>query len=121
MEDLKQIIASIAEQECTRIASRVARDLRRVTQGMQSGDGSGLANLWDEVCVQVQDQESVIWDHYLDIMREMIEKRVEPLNEALEKAIWLQTEAGFDWLYSRPGAANRWSSASPRRAHPDRA
>ena len=97
MDDRDRIITSIAEHECKRIARRVLRDLQGMTQGMQSGNDSGLANLWNEVCVQVQGQESGMWDYYVEMMREMIEKQVQMLSVELRKAIWLQTDNGFHW------------------------
>jgi hypothetical protein len=97
MDDRDRIIASISEHECKRIARKVVRALQGMTEGMQSGDDSGLANLWDEVCVQVQGQLSIMWDYYEDIMLQMIEKQVHLLSVELTKAIWLQTDNGFDW------------------------
>jgi hypothetical protein len=97
VDDRDRIIAWVAEHECNRIARRVVRALQGITQGMQSGDDSRLANLWDEVCVQVQGQESIMWDYYVEMMWEMIEKQVHMLSVELKKAIWLQTDNGFDW------------------------
>jgi hypothetical protein len=97
MDDRDRIIVSIAEHECKRIARRVMRTLQGMTKGMQSSDDSGLANLWDEVCVQVQGPESVMWDYYVEVMRDVIEKQVHMLSVELTKAIWLQTDNGFGW------------------------
>jgi hypothetical protein len=97
MDDRDRIIASIAEHECKRIARKVVRALQGMTKGMQSGDDSGLVNLWDEVCVQVQGPESVMWDYYVEVMREVIEKQVHMLSVELTTAIWLQTDNGFHW------------------------
>lgn len=101
MDDRDRIIAWIARRECQRIAGKVLRGLQRITKGMQSGDDSGLANLWDEVCVQVQGQESGMWDYYWEMMRDMIEKQVDTLSAELTEAIWLQTEEGSDWASDR--------------------
>jgi hypothetical protein len=31
---------------------------------LQSGEDSGLKNVWEEYCVQVQDEESFLWEAY---------------------------------------------------------
>lgn len=64
---------------------------------MQSGDDSGLRNVWDEVCVQVQGQESVMWDVYLDTISGIIAGYLSGLDDAVKQAIWLQTNNGMDW------------------------
>ncbi|MDP2948406.1 MAG: hypothetical protein Q8P22_02570 [Chloroflexota bacterium] len=106
MDDRDRIIAWISERECKRIARRVLRDLQGITQGMQSGDDSGLANLWDEVCVQVQGQESGMWDYYVEMMREMVEQQIRLLSVELTKAIWLQTDNGSHWDFDEDEPAD---------------
>lgn len=124
MDDRDRIIAWIAKRECRRIAGKALRDLQRTTKGMQSGDDSGLANLWDEVCVQVQGEESAMWEIYLDTMSRMIEKQVDTLIVELRKAIWLQTDNGFDCGSTSNTTANttrpplgtsstRWTTSLP--------
>jgi len=98
MDDRDKIIAWIAERECKRIAGLVVRDLRRMTKGMQSGEDSGLRNLWDEVCVQVQGEESAMWDLYMETIGAMIKRHVDTAGVELTRAIWLQTENGSDWV-----------------------
>jgi len=68
-----------------------------MTSEMQSGDDSCLKNVWDEVCVQVQGQESTVWDAYLDTIRQLISAYLDELDVELKRAIWLQTDAGIDW------------------------
>ena len=106
MDDRDRIIASIAEQESKRIARKVVRTMQGITQGMQSGDDSVLANLWDEVCVQVQWVDSFMWEHYEEMMCEMIKKEAHMLSVELCKAVWLQTDSGFDWDFDEDEAAD---------------
>ena len=68
---------------------------------MCSGDDSGLENVWDEICVQVQDQESVVWDAYEDTVRMLIRSDLKHLSALEREAIWLQTDRGFDWWYDQ--------------------
>lgn len=64
---------------------------------MQSSEDSGLENVWDEICVQLQHQESVLWDVYDTTVRSMVELEVDRLKPFEKEAIWLQTKQGSDW------------------------
>ena len=97
MDERDRIIKWLADQECKRIVHKIRRALQGMTEGRQSGDDSGLANLWDEVCVQMQGQESGMWEFYVDTNRDLIERQVNALSLELTEAIWLQTENGFGW------------------------
>lgn len=72
MNPRDRIISRLADLECKRLSRKVIRGLQKMTEGMQSGDDSVLANVWDEVCVQVQGQEFVMWDVYLDTISSVI-------------------------------------------------
>ena len=64
---------------------------------MQSGDDTPLKNIWDEVCVQVQGQESVLWeDGYVPTIKSLIIERLENESPETKQAIWLQTDAGTE-------------------------
>jgi len=68
-----------------------------MTEGMQSGDDSPLKNVWDEICVQVQGEESIMFDAYLDTIRSFIQDEVKKLDIQTKQVIWLQTNEGIDW------------------------
>ena len=68
-----------------------------MTNGMQSGDDTPLKNLWDEICVQAQDKDSVMWDAYSDTIHSLVLEEVAKLDTATKQAIWLQTDAGIGW------------------------
>ena len=70
-----------------------------MTQGMQSGDDSPLKNVWDDVCVQVQYEETMMWDVYLDTIRSFIEFEEKGYDIEIKQAIWLQTEERIDWAF----------------------
>ncbi len=64
---------------------------------MQFAD-TALENLWDEICVQAQGQQSVFWDVYESYMQEVIEKAVEKdLKEYERKMIWLVSSGFEEW------------------------
>lgn len=63
-----------------------------------AGEDSGLGNLWLEFCAQVQGEQSADWDNFETVVREIVEAGVQKLSSAEREALWLQTEAGRDWL-----------------------
>jgi hypothetical protein len=61
---------------------------------LQSGDDTSLKNIWEEISVQVQDQQSVMWDAYMGTIHALILSKVAGLDAANKQTIWLQTEQG---------------------------
>lgn len=92
-----KIISDLAEAACKRLSQKVIGFLTKMTDRMQSGDDTPLKNIWDEICVQVQDEKSGMWDHYLDSIQPIILGVVVELDAATKQAIWLQTDEGIDW------------------------
>jgi len=62
-----------------------------------SGDDSGLKNVWDEIVVQVQGEQSYDWDTYLLTMTCLIDGAVVDLQRYELEAVWLLTPEGEDW------------------------
>jgi len=62
-----------------------------------SGEDSELANPWDEICAQVQHEESIFWDVYQETMQLIVALEVQALQPFERAAIWLQTPQGEDW------------------------
>lgn len=90
------IVRDLAEKLC----HRLARSTIRALQGMDaklSGDDSVLAHPWDEVCVQVQYDESIYWDVYKETIESLVAGAVEELLPFEQHAIWLQTPEGEEW------------------------
>jgi hypothetical protein len=48
------VIRAFAEEICQRLTRKMIDRLQEMKDGLQSGDGSGLENTWDEIRVQVQ-------------------------------------------------------------------
>jgi hypothetical protein len=97
---LVRILAELAEPAAQRIARKVIRKLQGMTEEMQSGD-SGLANLWDEICVQVQGSESIMWPLYEELMANLVIQSLKALDHPTLCALWLQTEGGDEWETGR--------------------
>jgi hypothetical protein len=62
-----------------------------------SGEGSGLKNTWDEICVQLQWEESFSWRAYDETVRGLADGLVEALPPFEKQAVWLQTPEGIEW------------------------
>jgi hypothetical protein len=91
------IIRRISDAACGEVSAKVVRSLRKMTEGMQSGDDTPLKNIWDEVCVQRQDGQSDMWDAYEDTILSLTENELGKLDDVIIGSIWLQTKEGQDW------------------------
>jgi hypothetical protein len=92
-----RIVWNLAKQVCQRVTRRVIRNLQKLDSGLQAGDDSGLTNAWEEICVQVQGQESVMWDAFDLTVRQSVSREVAELLPYEREAIWLQTPSGEGW------------------------
>jgi hypothetical protein len=93
-----RVVAKLAEEVAQRLAKAVKSDLDELEGGL-SGDDSGLETVWEELCVQVQGEESFAWDEYENIAFDAIEKHVENLMDHESAAIWYQTDEGTEWMF----------------------
>lgn len=91
------VVAAVADAALVRVRDRVVALLGRQTSDL-AGEDSGLGTVWLEFCAQVQDEQSFEWDAYEGIVRSTIERVAENLNKPEQQALWLQTEAGQDWI-----------------------
>lgn len=92
-----EIARQLAAHTAKRITRRTITALQRLTDCKLSGDDSMLANVWDEICAQVQYEESLAWDVYLETVTAMLSGEVDGLAAHEREALWLQTEQGSDW------------------------
>lgn len=94
------VVAAWADRLSNQIIRKVMNDLRKINySGMLSGDDSGLKNVWDEICVQVQDEESFYWDSYEETIEDLIAEEVKLLDPDELLALWCVTEQGWDYIY----------------------
>lgn len=96
MDFRDKIISEIADAECEKISRKVILALQKNVDCLMAGDDSGLKNIWDEICVQVQDEYSYYWDSYVETVEGLIEVEVEKLSKSIREAIWLQTDDSFE-------------------------
>ena len=59
----KDLLKKFAKEIAIRIAKKTILALQKIENTL-SGDDSGLKNTWDEICVQIQYEESLFWSAY---------------------------------------------------------
>ncbi len=69
-----KIILDFAHIYIDVIAKKVVRDLKTLKDKdfLLSGDDSGLENVWDEICVQMQGEQSFHWSIYEDLIEKVV-------------------------------------------------
>jgi hypothetical protein len=90
------IVKAVAVQATRRVTRKVIFDLQRMEHTL-GGDDSGLKTTWDEICVQIQYEQSFAWEAYDETVKALVGGYVCDLPAHEREAIWLQTEPGFDW------------------------
>jgi hypothetical protein len=99
MSPESRIAAELADATCKRVARQVRHALQRMTDCRLSGEDSGLKNTWEELCAQVQFQESFAWPAYEEIVQLLLGNHVRSLRRFELEAVWVQTKTGQDWLF----------------------
>lgn len=95
------IVRHVADVASRHVARQTIRDLQRMKHTL-SGDDSELKTTWDEICAQVQYEQSFHWDAYDLTVRQIVSRYVADLQAHERAAIWQQTDAGIDWECSDP-------------------
>lgn len=90
------IVVEVARQALKRIVRKVIKDISQMGVTL-SGDDSELANTWDEICVQIQFEQSHCWDVYDETVRAIVCGYVHEMPAYEREAIWHQTDNGMDW------------------------
>lgn len=97
-----EIVKALALEVAGRISRRCMAELRKL-DGLYQDDVTVLRNFWEELCVQIQYDQSVLWDSYDDCIGEMVRVHVASLARHEREALWLQTDAGIDWTFEDEG------------------
>jgi len=95
----QHIVAAWATQLSDKIIMEAIDALQKMdSDEMLSGD-SGLKNVWEEVCVQVQDEQSCFWDTYVETIESLLDGYVAMLDPDARLALWALTDEGCDYIY----------------------
>ena len=92
--DLEQKIAlnvaiKLSDNLCKKIASKTIRWMQGCDTHLLEIDG--LKNLWDDVCYQMQKEESFYWSYYDDMVVANILSLLAEQEDYEVNSIWLQT------------------------------
>jgi len=69
-----------------RVAEEAIDALKDIKETL-SGEDTGLLNIWEEICVQVQYEHSFFWDEYDEIARSIVTDIVSKLKPQTQKAV----------------------------------
>jgi len=76
----ENIVCDLAEFLKEKIAKKVVRDLKILPYTL-SGDDSGLKNVWEEICFQIQHEYSFFWDAYDETVVKFVENQIYSLSD----------------------------------------
>ena len=100
MKNENDIVKVLAHEIAEKITRKTIFALQRIPYPDKlSGDFSGLTTIWDEICVQVQVEESHCWDSYDLTVRTFVEYDVSQLKPFEKLALWFQTDEYDEWQY----------------------
>lgn len=100
-EDIHDILKPFAVNIARNLTDRCIAYLKDIEASL-SGDDSGLLNVWNEICVQIQGEHSIFWDAYDETVRSFVSGHVSELKDYEQKALWYQCEEYWDWcIYDR--------------------
>lgn len=89
MENQNKILLDLYSFHKNEIVNKVILELIRLRedQYLLSGEDSGLKNVWEEICVQVQDEYSFYWESYEDTIRNFIEEVISKQHIAIQNLV----------------------------------
>ena len=93
------VVHAFAMEACERITRKTIRVLQKMDYCLMAGDDSGLTSTWDEVCVQIQGEESGTWEAYESTIQDILTAELGKLTSHEQDAIWLQTNEGENWSF----------------------
>ncbi len=73
---------------------------------LTSGDDTCLENNWEEYCLQVQHEESIAWDAYIDHIESLFQGFYEELPKEQQFTLWLETDDGQEWYWNDDNRTN---------------
>lgn len=80
------------------VMQTVTGELKAMEPSGLAGDDASLKSVWEEICAQVQGEESPEWHAYIQTIESTIEIVIETLQPEENCALWLYTDAGDRWI-----------------------
>lgn len=86
--DESNILSELIDKHIQTIVNKVVFQIRRLPKdAMISGDDSGLKNMWDELCVQVQDNHFQNWNLLDDFVEGICKDKYQELPYPIQCAL----------------------------------
>ena len=93
----REAVSSIIETKYRRYVNEIIKQIKALgPECRQSGDDSGLADLWEEWKSQIQGEESLVFDAYEDTFLDMCGRLVITMPEDEQALLWLTSDAYFN-------------------------
>ena len=108
MKTEADVLKCFSDEIKGRILRKSIRDLWTIKDTL-SDEESKLDNAWEEICVQLQDEESVFWEAYEQQAEITILHHIRELKEYEFLALWFQTVEGREWVdYPMPAVKREY-------------
>lgn len=78
------------------IVDKVIRALKRQKKLLLSGEESGLKNLWEEYCVQLQQERSYHFETYIETLKNFIDDEISKQPQEIQKVLDFSENENFD-------------------------
>lgn len=93
----KPDVSKILQKKYTAYRDEVIKIIQSLPpESRQSGDDSGLEDVWEEFKIQVQREESGVFDLYVETIEGFCEDLVKRLPDHELDLLWLGADASFD-------------------------
>ena len=96
MKNSDDIVFYLADALCQTLCRKTIRTIQQMDFAETLGQDNGLINTWDEICVQVQFQYSMVWNIYEHVVENTIEAYISDLKPYERAAIGLHTDEGME-------------------------
>ena len=100
------IVARLADRSGATVVRRAIRALQQRDNGETHAHWPHLRTLWDEICIQVQGEESDLWSAYLEEVDTYLLDEINWLPRIEKEAMWMQTSEGTDWEFDEDRQSN---------------
>lgn len=98
MSEISLLINKAVASNVSALVADAAQASLMRSRHVLSGEDSGLETTWDEICVQVQGDQTAYWDAYEAAMRDAVLGVLPYLAPTMLEALWLHTDEGWDVL-----------------------
>jgi hypothetical protein len=105
-EDRLRLVSGIVDAMYDSLLTAVIADIKGLPEGSkQSGDDSGLKDVWEEFKYQMQREQSAVFDLYEEVIEGICSRLVGELDRERRLLLWLWSDGFFDWWGAKDEAS----------------